>query len=122
MAELIKPNETLEFIDLDPAIAGLVWALPMLGASGKWSRVDRERWINAFRAVCDLLYPDPEPTPEEAERAGQQLLEHDSSPVQTPVLTGEKPRVGRPRKTTVSISATHTTEEEQGSNGEGFGP
>ncbi len=59
MPEIPNPQDTVTYMDLEPALAGLVHDLPWMGSN--WTRAEREAWIKAFNAVCDMLWPDDDP-------------------------------------------------------------
>lgn len=52
------PSDEMQHLDLYPEMAGLLYSLPYIG--DPWPKAKRNLWIDAFNAVCDMLYPEPE--------------------------------------------------------------
>ena len=67
MSEIPNPNDTTEYMELEPSIAGMIHNLPWMGTN--WTRKEREAWLKAFNAVCDMLYPDDDPAKHEMDAA-----------------------------------------------------
>jgi hypothetical protein len=111
--QVANPADMLEVVcDMPPALAGLLFEFPSHGQ--KWSTSARERWMAAFNAVCDMLYPDSIDDGIEDVGDEDEEGETEPEPEEVPDPPAVRPR-GRPRKvtTTVSASVHQTTEEHE---------
>lgn len=103
--ELINPAEALEFADIDPAFAGMVWALIDYDLKQLRDPIYREKWFKAFHAIWDMLYPESvgPSVPVESAREGAPTAMPDPIPIAAPKRRGRPPKL---------VAVSETTREE----------
>jgi len=52
-------QESIEAMELDPIVKGLLERLPAPG--DEWPKTERQKWLNILSNVLDLIYVEPEP-------------------------------------------------------------